>query len=115
MTRKIAIAAILLLGTMSFANAQDRGAGGGASQLSPGHEMKSGRDADDRGPGASGFSPGHEMKEHGTVGESRRDRDRDMDRDRDHVRRDTDRDHDRGASEFSPGDRMHDRNSMDRR
>jgi hypothetical protein len=83
--------------------------------------MKRGGDADDRGPGASGYSPGHEMKERGTVGQSRGGLDRDdrrsMDRD-DHRTtgqsrggRDFDQDRDRGkgASEFSPGDRMHDK------
>lgn len=137
MTNKTAVAAVLLLGTVSLAHAQgtmERG-GGGASQLSPGHEMRGGADRDDRGPGASGYSPGHEMNEHGTVGESRGDRDdrtdmdrtsrHDMDRDSDDHRtigesrgdRDVDRDRgdrDRGASELSPGDRMHDRD-IDRR
>jgi rhodanese-related sulfurtransferase len=40
----------------------------GAAQLSPGHEMRNGRDVDDR-PGASSFSRGHEMKERGAIGE----------------------------------------------
>jgi hypothetical protein len=151
MTGKIAIAAVLLLGTMPLAQAQGtmgRGSGSspGASQFSPGHEMQKGTDRDDRGPGASGYSPGHEMKEHGTVGQSRgdreglrgdrddlrgdRDRDRDdrrdFDRDRDrhgtvgegHGEHDFDRDRgdrDKGASEFSPGHRMHDRDDVDRR
>src|SRR5690242_3892976 len=103
MTRTIAIAAALLLGSVSLVHAQGKmgGSGGspGASQLSPGHEMKSGGDADDKGPGASGFSPGHEKKQSGTVGQSR---------DRDDLRGDRDRDRDPGASGFSPGDRMHD-------
>ncbi len=110
MTRTIAVAAALLLGTVSLAQAQgavDRGSSGspGASQLSPGHEMRSGGDRDDRGPGASGLSPGHEMNERGTVGQSRGDSDADRDRG----------DRDRGASGFSPGDRMHDRNDVDRK
>ena len=137
MTRNIAVAAVLLLGTMSLAHAQGMGRGGagapGASQTSPGHQMQSGRDADDRGPGASGYSPGHEMRDHDTVGQSRGDRDIDRggrqsfghDRDDDHrtVGRsrgdhdfDRDRgDRDRGASEFSPGSRMHEGGEIDRR
>ena len=150
MTRKIAVAAVLLFGTMSIAQAQgtmEHRSGGspGASQFSPGHEMRNGRDSDDRGPGASGFSPGHEMNEHSTVGQSRGDRDdlrgdrddrrgfdrdrgdrRDFGRDRDEHGTvgesrgehefDRDRgDRDRGASEFSPGHRMHDRDDVDRR
>ena len=161
MIRKIAVAAVVLFGTMSIAQAQGTmghrsGGSPGASQFSPGHEMQKGGDSDDRGPGASGFSPGHEMKEHSTVGQSRdrddlrgdRDRDdhRSFDRDRDDRRsfdrdrgdrrdfgRDRDEhgtvgesrgehefdrdrgDRDRGASEFSPGHRMHDRDDVDRR
>jgi hypothetical protein len=152
MIRKIAVAAVVLFGTMSIAQAQGTmghrsGGSPGASQFSPGHEMQKGGDSDDRGPGASGFSPGHEMKEHGTVGQSRGDRDdlkgdrddrRSFDRDHDRDgRRDFDRDRDehgtvgesrgehefdrdrgdrdRGASEFSPGHRMHDRDDVDRR
>src|SRR5581483_8227810 len=99
MRTKIAVAAVLLLGTMPFAYAQGMGRGTsgspgasspGASRFSPGHEMRSGTDRDDRGPGASGFSPGHERN--GTVGQSRGGRG-DFDRDRD-DRRSFDRDRD---------------------
>lgn len=139
MKRNIAVAAVLLLGTISFAHAQGttgRGAAGspGASQLSPGHQMQGGRDSDDRGPGASGYSPGHEMNEHGTVGQSRGERG-ELDRDRsgrqsfghdadDHRTIGRSRggrelegrgDRDRGASEYSPGSRMHEGGDIDRR
>ncbi len=118
MTRKIAVAAAaLLLGTTSFAYAQGgHGATGspGASQYSPGHEMQSGTDRDDRGPGASGYSPGHEMDQHGTVGQSRGDRD-EFDRNRG-KRHDIERgDRDSGTSELSPGSRIHERSDIDRR
>ncbi|MDE2062899.1 MAG: hypothetical protein KGJ00_10850 [Bradyrhizobium sp.] len=141
MTRNIAIAAAVLLGTVSWANAQGTmghsAAGGspGASQLSPGHQMRNGGDADDRGPGASGYSPGHEMRGHGTVGQSRGGRNFDrngrqsLDHNGDNHRtigqsrsgHDMDRgdlgrgDRDRGASEYSPGSRMHEGNDLNRR
>jgi hypothetical protein len=138
---KIAVAAVLLLGTMPLAHAQgtgrapsgSTGASTGASQLSPGHQMQSGMDRDDRGPGASGYSPGHERS--GTVGQSRGARG-DLDRDaggRKGFGRDTDDhrttgqsrrnrdsvrsrgDSDRGASELSPGSRMREGGTIDRR
>jgi hypothetical protein len=68
----IAAAAGLLIATTAIADAQSRGGnmggspGGGASSVSPGHEMKSPNGSGERsegGPGASGFSPGHEMQE----------------------------------------------------
>ncbi len=108
----------------------------GASQLSPGG------DADDRGPGALGSSLRHEMNEPSTIGQSRGNRG-DLDRDGggleydrggrqsfghdsdDHRTtgqsrsgRDIDRgrgDRDRGASDFSPGSRMHGGGGIDRR
>ncbi len=80
MTKTIAIATALLLGTASFAFAQKTGGttSPGASQYAPGHEMNS----KTPGPGASSLSPGHEKS---TVGQSK------------------------GASELSPGDRMNDK------
>src|SRR5690349_17025888 len=85
MTKTIAIAAALLLGTASFASAQTHSAtkSPGASSYSPGHEVKK---SDTKGPGASELSPGHRMKESGTVGQARG--------------------RARGASELSPGDQM---------
>ena len=82
MTKTIAIATALLLGTASFAFAQKSGTTSpGASQYSPGHEMKKTK----TGPGASELSPGDRMHDTGTVGRSK------------------------GASELSPGDRMNDK------
>ena len=85
MTKTIAIATALLLGTASFAFAQKSGgtASPGASQSSPGHEMQNSKT--NTGPGASEFSPGDRMHDKGTVGQSK------------------------GASELSPGDRMNDK------
>jgi hypothetical protein len=86
MTKTIAVATALLLGTATFAVAQSRGAGTaspGASQYSPGHEMQNSKS--NTGPGASEFSPGDTMRGKGTVGRSK------------------------GASENSPGDRMNDK------
>ena len=82
MKKAIAVTAAVLLGTVSFAMAQ------GASSYSPGHEMKNPKIVN-KGPGASYLSPGHEMQRHSTVGLSRGTT--------------------RGASEFSPGDRMNDK------
>jgi len=83
MTKTIAIATALVLGTASFAFAQKSGtAAPGASQSSPGHEMQNSKT--NTGPGASEFSPGDRMHDQGTVGRSK------------------------GASELSPGDRMND-------
>lgn len=111
---------------MQSGNAGDRDDHGpGASGMSPGHEMKEhgtvgqsrgdrdrdfDRDRDDRGKvnqprGDRDFD--RDRHGRGTVGQSRGDRD-DFDRDRGN------RDRDRGASGFSPGDRMHDRD-IDRR
>lgn len=85
MTKTIAIATALLLGTASFAFAQKSGGttSPGASQYSPGHEMQNSKTK--TGPGASEFSPGDRMHDTGTVGRSK------------------------GASELSPGDRMNDK------
>ena len=85
MTKTIAIATALLLGTASLAFAQKSGgtASPGASQFSPGHEMQNSKT--NTGPGASEFSPGDRMRDRGTVGQTK------------------------GASEFSPGDRMNDK------
>jgi hypothetical protein len=84
MTKTIAIATVLLLGTASLAVAQTGGTTSpGASQSSPGHEMQNSKTK--TGPGASEFSPGDRMHKSGTVGQSK------------------------GASELSPGDRMNDK------
>jgi hypothetical protein len=87
MMKTIAVATALLLGTASFAVAQNKSGGGtaspGASQYSPGHEMQNSKT--NTGPGASEYSPGDRMHDKGTVGQSK------------------------GASEYSPGDRMNDK------
>lgn len=85
MSKTIAIATAVLLGTASLAFAAQKttGTSHGASQYSPGHEMQNSKT--NTGPGASEFSPGDRMKDRGTVGQSR------------------------GASEYTPGDRMNDR------
>ena len=85
MTKTIAIATALLLGTASFALAQGRNetTSPGASQYSPGHEMQKSKSK--TGKGASEYSPGDRMNDKGTVGQSK------------------------GASEYSPGDRMNDK------
>jgi hypothetical protein len=87
MSKTIAIATALLLGTASLAVAQTTSKGGtaspGASQYSPGHEMQNSTTT--TAPGASENSPGSRMHEKGTIGQSR------------------------GASEMSPGDRMNDK------
>jgi hypothetical protein len=86
MSKTIAIATALLLGTASLAVAQTSKSGTtspGASQYSPGHEMQG--STTNNGPGASENSPGDRMRDKGTVGQSR------------------------GASEYSPGDRMNDK------
>ena len=85
MTKTIAIAAALLLGTASFAAAQSKNGATspGASKYSPGHEMQNSKTK--TGPGASEYSPGDRMHDKGTVGRSK------------------------GASEYSPGDRMNDK------
>jgi hypothetical protein len=82
MTKTMAIATALLLGTATFAFAQNRGETG-ASQNSPGHEMQKSKAK--TGPGASEYGPGDRMHDKGTVGQSK------------------------GASEYSPGDRMNDK------
>jgi len=83
MTKAIAVATALLLGTVSFAVAQTTKTSPGASQYSPGHEMKNSKT--NKGPGASEYAPGDRMHDKGTVGQSK------------------------GASEYSPGDRMNDK------
>lgn len=88
MTKAIAVATALLLGTASFAVAQTSKSGGGtaspgASQSSPGHEMQNSKSSS--GPGASEYSPGDRMHDKGTVGRAK------------------------GASEYTPGDRMNDK------
>ncbi|MCC8982326.1 hypothetical protein [Bradyrhizobium acaciae] len=88
MTKAIAVATALLLGTASFAVAQTAKSGGGtaspgASQYSPGHEMQNSKT--NTGHGASEYSPGDRMHDKGTVGQSK------------------------GASDYSPGDRMNDK------
>lgn len=85
MTKTIAIAAALLLGTASFAVAQSKRdtTSPGASKYSPGHEMQNSKSK--TGRGASEYSSGDGMHDKGTVGKSK------------------------GASEYSPGDRMNDK------
>ena len=89
MSKTIAIAAALLLGTASLAVAQSTTKGGttspGASQYSPGHEMQDSTTT--TAPGASENSPGTRTREKGTVGQSKG----------------------TGATEMAPGDRMNDK------
>jgi hypothetical protein len=83
MKKMAVLAAAALLALSTTANAGPKGGGAGASQFSPGDQMR-----DSGGPikgsrGASEFSPGDRMRDSsGTTG--------------------------RGASEFSPGDQMND-------
>jgi hypothetical protein len=90
----IFVAAALLVGTTAFAIAQSN-TGGGASSMSPGHEMQSPSGSSSTGKGASEYSPGDRMQDSkGTVGKSRGST--------------------KGASEYSPGDRMHDKSTKDK-
>lgn len=90
MKKTISVATAFLLGTTAFAMAQSNT--GGASSMSPGHEM---RGSGSTGRGASEYSPGDRMQDSkGTVGRSRGST--------------------KGASEYSPGDRMHDKGSKDK-
>ena len=85
MKRAIAVATAVLFGTSAFAlAAQNKG---GASKMSPGHEMQNSKSG--TGKGASENSPGDQMQDKGTVGQSRGSK--------------------KGASEYSPGDRMNDK------
>ncbi|MEW6643693.1 MAG: hypothetical protein AB1586_24505 [Pseudomonadota bacterium] len=78
MKKILAVATAALLGATSIALAGSNK--GGASGMSPGHEMRAGSTK-----GASEYSPGSHMRDKkGTVGRSK------------------------GASEYSPGDRMND-------
>jgi hypothetical protein len=79
MKRMMIVAAMFLVGASVSAVAAEKG---GASQMSPGHEMQTGPGTT---KGASEDSPGDRMQDKGTVGSSK------------------------GASEYSPGDRMNDR------
>lgn len=94
MKSTIAVATAVLLGTTAFALAQ--GKTGGASSMSPGHEMQSPSGSSASGSkGASEYSPGDQMQDtRGTVGRSREST--------------------MGASEYSPGDRMRDKRSKDK-
>jgi len=85
------VAAAILLASTAGGFAQSKGSGStggskGASEFSPGDQMR-----DKGGPtrgsrGASEFTPGDQMRDKGTTGRGSR-----------------------GASEFSPGDRMNDK------
>ena len=92
--KKIFIASVVLVGTTAFAIAQTN-TGGGASSMSPGHEMQSPSGSGSTSKGASEYSPGDRMKDSkGTAGQSRGST--------------------KGASEYSPGDRMHDKSTKDK-
>jgi uncharacterized protein YdeI (BOF family) len=94
MKRTIVVATALLFGTTAFAIAQSN-TGGGASSMSPGHEMQSPSGSGSTGRGASEQSPGDRMQDSkGNVGQSRGST--------------------KGASEYSPGDRMHDKSTKDK-
>jgi len=83
MKNTIVAATAVLLGMSVIALAAENK--GGASKMSPGHEMQN--SASGTTKGASEFSPGDRMRDKGTVG----------------------RGSTKGASEFSPGDRMNDK------
>jgi hypothetical protein len=83
MTKILAVAAAVLLGTAAFANAAEKG----ASKMSPGHETQN--STTNTGKGASENSPGDKMQDKGTVGSARGSS--------------------KGASEYSPGDKMNDK------
>jgi hypothetical protein len=83
MKKTLVVATAVLFGTSALALAAENK--GGASKLSPGHEMQN----SGASKGASEFSPGDRMRDKGTVGQSRGST--------------------KGASEFSPGDRMNDK------
>jgi len=85
MKKTLVVAAAVLFGTSALALAAENK--GGASKMSPGHEMQNSTSGTSRG--ASEFSPGDRMRDKGTVGQSRGST--------------------KGASEFSPGDRMNDK------
>jgi len=87
MTKIMAIAAAVLLGTAAFANAAENK--GGASKMAPGHETQN--STTNTGKGASENSPGDKMQDKGTVGSARGSS--------------------KGASEYSPGDKMNDKKS----
>ncbi len=89
MKKTITVAAAVLLSSTALAFAQNTG---GASSMSPGHEMQNSKTK--TGPGASEYSPGDRMHDQATVGESR--------------------ERTKGASEYSPGDRMHDKRTKDK-
>jgi hypothetical protein len=95
MMKMIFVVTALLMGTTAFAMAQSN-TGGGASSMSPGHEMQSpSGSSSSTGKGASEYSPGDRMQDKkGSVGESRGST--------------------KGASEYSPGDRMHDKSTKDK-
>jgi hypothetical protein len=94
MRKTILVTTALLLGTTAFATAQSN-TSGGASSMSPGHEMQSPSRGGSMGKGASESSPGDRMQDsQGTVGSSRGST--------------------KGASEYSPGDRMHDKRTKDK-
>ena len=85
MKKTLAIATAVLFGTSALAFAAENK--GGASKMSPGHEMQNSPSTTSKG--ASEYSPGDRMQDKGTVGQSRGSK--------------------KGASEYSPGDRMNDK------
>jgi hypothetical protein len=94
MKRLISAATAFLIGTTALAMAQSN-AGGGASSMSPGHEMQSPSGSSSTSKGASEYSPGDRMQDRrGTTGQSSEST--------------------KGASEYSPGDRMHDKKTKDK-
>jgi hypothetical protein len=87
MKKSALLAAALLLALSATGYAAPKGSGntgnaGGASEFSPGDQMRDRGGPTKGSRGASEFSPGDRMRDSGTTG--------------------------RGASEFSPGDRMND-------
>ena len=85
-------AAALLIASSAVGYAQSRGTGSmgttrGASEFSPGDQMRDSGGPKPGARGASEFSPGDRMRDSGTTGRGSR----------------------RGASEFAPGDKMNDK------
>ncbi len=68
--KALAIFALIVAPAIAFAQCQGKSkggsnTGGGASQMSPGHEMQQ-KGPKTGSPGASGYAPGHEMQDKGS-------------------------------------------------
>jgi hypothetical protein len=64
--KALAIFALIVAPTIAFAQGTGESKkNGGASQMSPGHEMQQ-KGSKPGSPGASGYAPGHEMQDKGS-------------------------------------------------